>query len=189
MMAKKRDEKGIVRAAIQTTAKRLFTENGIHGTSLGDIAGSAKLSKGTLYYYYPLKNDLVLEIAHLHADAITYAFYSWVYAIDRQNTSEGSLSALIESILSDTELCKLHVVICAEAAQGNAPLRELLSAKYNEWSVILEMGTLRIQPRETQVLRDRAALFFTMLDGCILDCAAGTVEANVPALVKILLAQ
>ena len=52
-MAKQHGEFESVRAAILETATRLFTEKGIHETSLADIAKEARLSKGTLYYYYP----------------------------------------------------------------------------------------------------------------------------------------
>jgi AcrR family transcriptional regulator len=38
-------------------------QKGIQNTSLAEIAKSIKISKGTLYYYYPSKNSLIEEIA------------------------------------------------------------------------------------------------------------------------------
>ena len=49
-MPRKHGDFPSVRDAILYTASSLFTQKGVHGTSLGDIAAEAKLSKGTLYY-------------------------------------------------------------------------------------------------------------------------------------------
>ena len=61
-MPRKHGPYASVREAILATAAQLFTQQGVHGTSLGDIAAAADLSKGTLYYYYPAKEELVLTI-------------------------------------------------------------------------------------------------------------------------------
>ncbi len=42
---------------IQTASKK-FAKNGFQKTSLNEIATSAKISKGTLFYHYPSKEDL-----------------------------------------------------------------------------------------------------------------------------------
>ena len=42
---------------IRISAKK-FAKNGYQNTSLADIAKSAKISKGTLFYHYPSKEDL-----------------------------------------------------------------------------------------------------------------------------------
>ena len=47
-MPRKHGEFASVREAIVVTASDLFTKQGVHGTSLGDIAQQADLSKGTL---------------------------------------------------------------------------------------------------------------------------------------------
>ena len=51
-------------------ATELIGKKGVEKTSLADIAREAGISKGTLYYYYPTKNDirtckLVFEIAFI----------------------------------------------------------------------------------------------------------------------------
>ena len=47
------------KAAIASTAVRLFTERGIHGTPTSLIAREAGVSNGTLFYYFPTKEDLI----------------------------------------------------------------------------------------------------------------------------------
>lgn len=44
------------------TALRLFVEYGFHGTPTGRIAKEAGLSSGTLFYFFPTKDDLVTSL-------------------------------------------------------------------------------------------------------------------------------
>ena len=43
---------------IISVSTKKFAKNGYQNTSLADIAKSAKISKGTLFYHYPSKEDL-----------------------------------------------------------------------------------------------------------------------------------
>ncbi|MGG7060792.1 TetR/AcrR family transcriptional regulator, partial [Clostridium tertium] len=44
---------------ILLAATKLMTKNGIKNTSLADIAKAVDISKGTLYYHYSSKDDLI----------------------------------------------------------------------------------------------------------------------------------
>ncbi|MBQ2661938.1 MAG: TetR/AcrR family transcriptional regulator [Clostridia bacterium] len=186
-MAKKRTEKGSAKAQILETAMQLFKEQGINGTSLNDIATAASLSKGTLYYYYPAKDGLVEDIIAINTDVITEMFFAWVSSVDRRSTAEETIEELLGSILEQDDLCKLHTVISVEASR-NPVAAQLLNEKYNQWAVILEMGTLKIRPREAQLITKRAPLFFTLLNGCMLDKASG-IETDIKELAHIFLAK
>jgi len=50
------------RAALMADCARLFRKLGYHGTSMSDIADLVKLNKGTLYYYFPSKADILYAI-------------------------------------------------------------------------------------------------------------------------------
>jgi TetR/AcrR family transcriptional regulator, cholesterol catabolism regulator len=58
MMAKRNDR----RKAILAVARKLFSEKGYHGASLGDIAEQAGLSVGLIYYVFPKKEDILLGL-------------------------------------------------------------------------------------------------------------------------------
>lgn len=47
------------RAEIVTAAQRMFYENGIRNTSLGQIAREVGLARPALYRYFPTKDDLI----------------------------------------------------------------------------------------------------------------------------------
>jgi AcrR family transcriptional regulator len=50
------------RAEILTHAAQLFKSQGYHATTMDDVADSVKLNKGTLYYYYESKANLLFEM-------------------------------------------------------------------------------------------------------------------------------
>jgi TetR/AcrR family transcriptional regulator, cholesterol catabolism regulator len=51
------------RDRILQVAATMFSERGYHATSLQDIADEVDLLKGSLYYYFESKQDLLLEVA------------------------------------------------------------------------------------------------------------------------------
>lgn len=59
---RKEREKGERKALILRCAKDLLLEHGVEGVSMLDIAKKAELSKGTLYLYFPGKEELFREI-------------------------------------------------------------------------------------------------------------------------------
>ena len=50
------------RAEILEHAARLFHDHGYHATTMDDLAEAVKLNKGTLYYYYESKANVLFEI-------------------------------------------------------------------------------------------------------------------------------
>ena len=58
------------RQEILRTAARLFQQRGYDATSMNDIAGALKLSKGGLYHHFQSKDEILFEIMN-HAMEIT----------------------------------------------------------------------------------------------------------------------
>jgi AcrR family transcriptional regulator len=71
MVRKQSTEK---RAAFLAAALRLFVERGVQNTSTAEIAREAGAAAGTLFLYFPTKQDLihelVMQIAREHSEAI-----------------------------------------------------------------------------------------------------------------------
>lgn len=51
------------RAEILQAAKRLFARKGYAGTSVADIVAEAQIAKGTFYYYFKTKSDVLESLA------------------------------------------------------------------------------------------------------------------------------
>jgi len=50
------------RRKIERAAKKLFTRQGFHGTTVREIAHKAGVSMGKLYLYYPTKEDIFIAL-------------------------------------------------------------------------------------------------------------------------------
>ena len=50
------------RREVLDAAAGLFRENGYHATTIGDIAAAVGMQKGSLYYYFGSKQDLLAEL-------------------------------------------------------------------------------------------------------------------------------
>ena len=55
-------------STIRRVATEVFARQGYHGASLRQIAKASEITLGTLYHYYPSKQDL---LAQLMSDALT----------------------------------------------------------------------------------------------------------------------
>jgi AcrR family transcriptional regulator len=58
---RRRQDHGSKRDAVIRTAARAFDERGYHNTSLDDIAAALGVTKPTIYYYVPNKEQLLFE--------------------------------------------------------------------------------------------------------------------------------
>jgi AcrR family transcriptional regulator len=58
---RRRRDHGTKREAVIRTAARAFDERGYHNTSLDDIAAALGVTKPTIYYYVPNKEQLLFE--------------------------------------------------------------------------------------------------------------------------------
>jgi AcrR family transcriptional regulator len=58
---RRRSDHGTKRDAVIRTAARAFDERGYHNTSLDDIAAALGVTKPTVYYYVPNKEQLLFE--------------------------------------------------------------------------------------------------------------------------------
>ena len=61
-----REEKARL-AAILTAAKSVFAHKGYYETRMDDIAQQAELAKGTIYYYFKSKNEIIIHLMEREA--------------------------------------------------------------------------------------------------------------------------
>lgn len=153
------------RQSILHAASRLITEKGVKNTSLADIAKEVGISKGTLYYYYSSKGDIIYDITEIHLKQITEDLLTWIANIENDATSEEILMVVFEKILSAETRGKLHLYLISDAVIDNNSLKERFIERYKEWRTTIEDGT-------RMVLKDRkvnyeilAHIILAALDG------------------------
>ncbi|MEM1415838.1 MAG: TetR/AcrR family transcriptional regulator [Myxococcota bacterium] len=115
-MARKRDEAAHAarRAEIRAVAARLFVERGFHQTGMAAICAAAEMSPGTLYRYYPSKQEIIRDlVADDRSDAL--ALFA---GLDRRRDFVAALASLCAEAMhavSDPDYAALALEIAAEA--------------------------------------------------------------------------
>ena len=118
---------------ILSKATDLIIKQGVKNTSLADIAKASNISKGTLYYHYSSKNDLICAIADMHLEVITKAVLDCVSKIDSDYNSSNMVNVIMEKISSIEDRGRIHMYLLCEAITENDTLRESIKIKYFEW--------------------------------------------------------
>ena len=119
-----------MKETILLSATSLIIKQGIKNTSLADIAKASNISKGTLYYHYSSKNDLICAIADMHLEVITNAVLDWVYCIGNYDASKNMINLIMEKISSIEDRGRIHMYLLCEAITENDTLRESIKVKY-----------------------------------------------------------
>lgn len=151
------------RAGIVAAARRCFSRDGFHRTSMPDIAAEAGLSVGAPYRYFSGKEDLLLEVAG-------QAFWTMFGRIG-DLLEEGGPSTVAELFATAVEPVSGETV--RDAAGGPVSVDELLRCGVQSWAELLR----------NEGLRQRAAAGFNEFREQIADALrrgqdAGTVSTG-----------
>lgn len=150
---------------ILLTATELISKNGVKNTSLADIAKAVDISKGTLYYYYSSKDDLISDIANIHLNIITNAVLDCVHGIDLENSRDQMINLIMEKISSIEGRGRIHMYILCEAITGNESLKEQTKIKYIEWRNTLKSEILKTGIKDAEAL---SFLLVSIVDGLVI---------------------
>ncbi|GAA0712852.1 TetR/AcrR family transcriptional regulator [Paraclostridium ghonii] len=150
---------------ILLSATELITKNGIKNTSLSDIAKAVNISKGTLYYHYSSKDDLISEIANIHLNAITESILKCIQGMDRNNHKEQVINLIMEKISDIENQGRIHMYVVCEAITGNETLRKQIKLKYIEWRHTLKSEIIKISSKDAEAL---SFLLVSIVDGLVI---------------------
>jgi len=176
-----------MRLHILTVASRLISELGIKETSLKKISQEADISKGTLYYYYSAKEDIIYDIADRNLEQITDELIAWVNNVDANVLAETILKTLFEKILEAETRGKLHLYLLNDAITANSSLAEKFEKRYNDWRKTLIFGLNKVLPNKN---RDNIALSYliiALLDGLVIQKMCGTKDIPVDEIIDIII--
>lgn len=163
------------RMKIIKTAITLFGEKGVERTSLADIAKEVGISKGTLYYYYSTKNDLIFDITEIHMEKITSGIFSLIEKNKGDVTWVGMMKLLFDSLLKSETRSRLHLYLIQEVLSGNVELKNRFIQTYNQWFKMVEDGFKMITSKDTDI-SIQARIFVSVIDGLIIQASIGTDE-------------
>ena len=161
------------REKIIQAAAKLIIEKGVANTSLSDIADAADISKGTLYYYYTTKGDLIFDISVRHMEHITKSIISWVRGHGLQEGPDKILQMVVETVLRSETRGYIHFYLIEEALSGNhESLRVRFVEEYHHWLDLVEEGLRHVLPEQTD-FKTVAKVVLSSIDGLLLQNLLG----------------
>ncbi len=173
------------RQKIIDTAIAMIGEKGVDKTSLAQISTASGLSKGTLYYYYASKNDLIFDIADRHIKQISAVLFSMID--DKTPVSwEQLLTAFFETLLDSRDRSRLHLYLVREAIAGNDSLKTRFQTTYTEWFSMVNRAHSRMPGPQTDVSA-KSKFFVALVDGFILQVLLDTEKTAVRDIVRLAL--
>jgi len=166
-------------------AMQMIGEKGVDKTSLADISKASGLSKGTLYYYYATRNDLIFDMADLHMAQITTSLFSM---IDDQKTLswETMLTAFFTTLLASEARSRLHLYLVKEAVSGNDSLKTRFQKTYSQWFGMVDQAYEKMPGPQTH-MPAKAQFLVAVVDGFILQGLLETDPVSIKEIVALML--
>ncbi len=115
----------------------LFWEKGYGSTSIADILGRAGVNSGSLYYFFPGKQDLLVAVLETYRDGIGPMLLEPAWAgVDDPIDRIFALLALYRRLIVDTE-CRYGCPIGSLALELHEPdpiVRERMAENFDAWT-------------------------------------------------------
>lgn len=145
----------------------LISNNGIKNTSLSDIAKSAGISKGTLYYHYASKDDLIFDIADDHLKIVTNAVLECVSSVKKNQSKDELITIIISKIATIGSIGRIHMYLLCEAITGNETLKERIKSHYIKWRTTLQEEISKNLNEEIDDAEAFSFVLISLVDGLI----------------------
>jgi AcrR family transcriptional regulator len=129
------------RDRIRLAAMRLFAQKGYGSTSVADILQAAEVNAGSLYYLYPGKQDVLLDVldrylAGIHPMLLAPAWEGEPDPVERVFALLRRYRAALEST-DCTYGCPIGS-LALELHEPDPPVRERLAANFDAWVAAVE---------------------------------------------------
>jgi len=171
------------RERIISTAAQLIREHGIDNTTLADIAVAAGISKGTLYYYYSTKGDLIFDVAERHMQNMTDRIFRWLESSGSDIPPRKVFRMVLDTVMHSQSRGLIHIYLIQEALTENPSLRTRFVEEYGKWRGLIEEGLDRIY-RDNRDHSAAARVLLSTIDGIIMQRLLGVERVPVDAIAE-----
>jgi AcrR family transcriptional regulator len=188
------------RQRIVEAAMELFWLKGFGSTSIADILSRSQVNSGSLYYFFPGKQDVLVAVLEAYRDGIGRMLLEPAWSgVDDPVERVFALLARYRRALVDTDCtygCPIGS-LALELHEPDEPVRALLAANFRAWVAAVEAQLCAAAdrfPRETD-FHALAELALNVMEGGVMqarafrdvahfDRAIGQLRAHVDALVQ-----
>lgn len=186
MAAPKNDN---VKAAILNAAERLLSRQ--PDVSLADIAKEAQISKGTLFYHYRSKTDIILDISERYWSQLSDALLAWVDDPNKITTPVRLARYVMQrGVFDKSGPLRLHLFVDAisnDRADSASAVRNALIEQYTHFKNILKTRILERNPGAAG--EELAWLLLLMVDGLTVHHSLQNTEIDIDRYIEWLAGQ
>ena len=161
------------RQRIVQAAMHLFWEKGYGSTSVADILGRAGINSGSLYHFFPGKQDVLLAVLEAYRTGINENLLepNWRGVHDPIEKIFKLLGGYRDALVQTecTFACPIGS-LSLEIHEPDSPVRELFAANFTNWANAVE-GCLKAAGTRLPARTDRRALaefVLTTMEGAVM---------------------
>lgn len=171
---------------ILDATENLIIAKGIEKTSLADIAKEVGISKGTLYYHYSSKDQLIEDVADRYFNNMTQSVLEGIKDLNHGTYDFNTLSSMISDILGYRSTGRLHLSLIQEAVTRNETLRCRFIEKYSQWRGIIKYELKNLLKVESVDYEMLSFLVVAVIDGLVMESLLGLNEENIDSISKFI---
>lgn len=179
------------RQRLVSAARRLFLNKGYRSTSVSEILHEAEANSGSLYHFFPTKQDLLLAVLDGYRDGIRPMLFDPAWkGVEDPIERIFALLACYRTLLAESDFyygCPIGS-LALELHEPDPPVRELLVANFDAWrsgvEECLDAAGERLPPDlDREAL---AALILTVMEGGVMQARTYRNPAPFDAGVELL---
>jgi TetR/AcrR family transcriptional regulator, transcriptional repressor for nem operon len=123
------------------TAMRLFSEKGYESASVADILRAAGANSGSLYHFFPTKQDLLMEVLRRYRDGIGTMLLepAWEGVADPIERVFALLARYREALVGSDCIYGCPIGnLALELHEPDPPVRDLIAVNFDGWVDAIE---------------------------------------------------
>lgn len=152
---------------ILSSVEILISENGVNDISLADIASACNISKGTLYYHYASKDDIIFDIIVKHIKGLEDEYLSWLNRHKDDLTPDRFLKVVFYKGVKLFNRAKMHIFLINECLRGNQKLTDKFVELWKHWQETLKLGLVNVFPN-CQDVETLSYMIMLIIDGLVI---------------------
>lgn len=170
-----------IKQQILNAASALLQQKAFSDISLADIARQSGVSKGTLYYYYNNKEDILFDVAERYLNRLAQSLLEWTGNPQKDTSLPRLLSYAFErGAFDDSGALRLYLI--GAGASGHEALREKLVEQY---VCFQRMLAEKLRERGAGEQAEYAAwLVLTVMDGILIQSQLGNPRFDAPGFIR-----
>ena len=167
------DFRPVTRARIVESARQLFFQQGYHATGIAQILKAANARSGSLYHFFPSKEDLLIAVLEMYLEILDPAVIRPAY--ERVTDPIERMFAVLDGyrrLLETTEFelgCPIGN-LALEVSNSLPGVRRLINANFDAWTTAIAQAVSSAEGRLPEGV-DPSALaryVLTVMEGAVM---------------------